>query len=472
MSYLARVRGIYATAITKLLLDHGFGITQASDKILKRFSLEPRYDPPHVTVKDNDEKTGLVIIGQEDAVKKVLEVLSGEIDDLIVEWYEPQIHSTYLGVVLEAHDDKYVIDLGNNLRGVLHSRVRYNVGDEVLVSVRRPAPPGEYAELTDNITISGRYLRLIRGGIITFSRFIKDDRKKEELLSIALSFNIEGWGVRWRSSAAYASSEELCKELSELLELGNRLIKEKPSGGPKLVREGERVVEVLLPKTAKLKLDEARSRVVPTVTGHHILKNLGEPYTTLVDFCEELLAMGVSKEQIEKAMSVVISDKGPHVGSTVAIKHVQIYGRVIELGRGKIIERTDEYLAIRREIYGTGIYDGLGVPKERGDYCITHVYPDKWYLVHHYFSRNGELKGVYVNINTPPEVSPSEITYIDLEVDVVTTPNTEPRVIDEEKLHHYHSIGAIPQKLLLKIEQVIQEAKKVAQEHVEMFSKK
>ena len=59
----ARVRGIYATAITKILLDQGIMIVQATPIIRQRLNIPENNAAPDVTVKttDDDPHTLLII---------------------------------------------------------------------------------------------------------------------------------------------------------------------------------------------------------------------------------------------------------------------------------------------------------------------------------------------------------------------------------------------------------------------------
>ena len=54
----ARVRGVYATALTKLLMEHGFRIVQPSDTIMKRLGLEYILETPDLDVDDRFDRQG------------------------------------------------------------------------------------------------------------------------------------------------------------------------------------------------------------------------------------------------------------------------------------------------------------------------------------------------------------------------------------------------------------------------------
>lgn len=80
-----KLRGIYATALTRLFLDCGLNVVQPSQVISKRFNLEYRPLPGEVLIKDREDKQGIVITGKVDAVEPVIEVLRSLPDSAIRE---------------------------------------------------------------------------------------------------------------------------------------------------------------------------------------------------------------------------------------------------------------------------------------------------------------------------------------------------------------------------------------------------
>lgn len=78
-----RIRGIYSTALTKLFLDRGFGISQPSNKIVERFGLEKTYDDFDVDIYDKKDRHGVVLVG--DAVEEAKKVLEEELIDVFLE---------------------------------------------------------------------------------------------------------------------------------------------------------------------------------------------------------------------------------------------------------------------------------------------------------------------------------------------------------------------------------------------------
>ncbi|MEM2412048.1 MAG: RNA-binding protein, partial [Desulfurococcaceae archaeon] len=58
-----RVRGIYATAISKILLESGFKLVEASEKVRERLGIDLDAAPCDVTVKDCENVDELLVVG-------------------------------------------------------------------------------------------------------------------------------------------------------------------------------------------------------------------------------------------------------------------------------------------------------------------------------------------------------------------------------------------------------------------------
>ena len=56
-----RIRGIYSTALTDILLERGFVIVSPSPAISKGFALAPVPDEAEVTLYDRSDKQGIVV---------------------------------------------------------------------------------------------------------------------------------------------------------------------------------------------------------------------------------------------------------------------------------------------------------------------------------------------------------------------------------------------------------------------------
>ena len=76
-----RVRGIYATALTALLLEHGFAVVDPSASLRHRFRLPVTAGPPDVSVFDRFDRRGVLVQGEAAAVRAVAERLQRALPD-------------------------------------------------------------------------------------------------------------------------------------------------------------------------------------------------------------------------------------------------------------------------------------------------------------------------------------------------------------------------------------------------------
>jgi len=231
---------------------------------------------------------------------------------------------------------------------------------------------------------------------------------------------------------------------------------------PATLLEGSHYVVVEFPALSKKKLDEARGLVTPTMDCHHYYKACGGNISSSLDMAEKLLEKGGPREEVEKLFKQTIMVEYSALGSVVSIQHVKLDGKVFHLGRALIeaYNRHESLIRFRRVFEKKGIYDGLKTEKEPGDYAVTEAKIGEWHFKTEYFSKDGRYKGTYINLNTPIELYPHGIRYIDLEVDVCIWPNGRVEKLDEEKLKEAMAEGIITQKVVRIVEEKLREIMK------------
>ena len=226
-----------------------------------------------------------------------------------------------------------------------------------------------------------------------------------------------------------------------------------------IMRGDAQLLDVEFPWLSKIKLDEIRGSITLTVKGHHYYKACGVNISSAVDMAEKLLTMERPINEVEELLRLTIRADYPVEGREINMEHVKLEGNVFYLGKA-IVEVYDEekgLIKLRRAIKGGGMYDGLKIPKEPGDYAITEVKIGDWHLKTQYFSCDGQYKGMYININTPIELYQRWIRYVDLEVDVCIEPRGRALVVDEERLEEAAKEGIVSESLLHIVKRKIKE---------------
>ncbi len=459
----ARVRGIYATALTNILLKKGIQIVQASRIISTRFNIPQLPLPADVTVKNSDDDPSeLLVIGYPWAVKGIEEELRSILTAAFY-WHSVlPVHATVRAKVIGEENGKCTAKV--NGQQVIIVDINDCIPDKIVTAsiIKTAVKPGETPLLRPGARIIGDYAIVYRSDKpkTTISEHIRNTGKRAELLALASNYTNEGISVHWRSSAQHADTDTLQRHLRELVEKLQKVedeIKDKPTG---VYTDGEDVLLIRLSSIDKQVLDEYRNEVIPTTPYHHTLKSLGDPeLQTICEFADTIVETDPNSKQllyksIPRYLATKLLEK-----KRIAILHIRPNGEVIKLGNPEIkniyYEGEGELqLILVRRVKSTGIYDGLNVEKEPGDIIETIIRSNQWYIEHRYYNENMELKGIYININTPPEIGLNKITYLDLAIDIVKRPGEKPKVIDVEELKEYYKRNILTDKI---VERIVQE---------------
>ena len=463
-----RVRGIYTTAVTRLLLDTGAEVVGASEPIRERFDAEFGDDPHDATVATTDDRQGVGVHGGADAVAAVGSVLTGIGRDTFV-WDDP----TPPGAVFDARvtdtlGSGAVCDLGA-AEGFLPydaTDAYLEDGDTLRVQVRASAPPwaDRRADLGTGLRATSGFATLVRGreGVTVDTR---DDAAGRELAGMTDLLGVEipdDWGIEWAHAATRAGMDALETGLDGAADraaaLEATLDGDAADAGstPGRVATPETGRWVWFGSESRVALDDARRQVTPTMPGHHRTKAASEAASAGVDLAEALCGSAVGAgssggDGVDDAdpaafpFDVVTRQFGPTAGDTVAIGHGKPDGRAFTLGRGEVTDwNPDGTIEVTREMSGGGTYDALGTERTPGDTATTKIREGRWWYPTVYRGEGGASKGTYVNVCTPVECFPDSIRYVDLHVDVVKHPDGTVERVDDDELDAAVDAGHVP----------------------------
>jgi len=424
----ARVRGVYATALSKMLHDNGIELVDVSEVIAKRLGIDTKRGlPADATVKtDDSDPSQILILGFPEAVNKILSIIEDNIPYIIT--YKPKLglYSAFKAKVIGKEGNECIVETPIG-KAPLVDISECREGSEIPVSVIKiPLKPGERLVVSGRIRVVGKYAIVSFGSGVSFSSFIRNKDRITELLSASTKYLRDGYSIRWRSNADEAPLTDVISEVPQLISELNELKEKLESAEPlSVIYDGEFIRLVELTYNSKLYLDGVRSSVTATTPYHHMLRSSDVVVSNIVDLLDSI-SQYVSRDRLLNALKNWIIDKLLDKGEVI-IYHKRPTAKTITLGKGIIKEAKldrNNYMVIKVErlVRSRGMYDGLNVPKEIGDIIISLIKEDEWHTVHQYLSNDGEVKGLYININTPPEITPTgNILYVDLGVDLVKT---------------------------------------------------
>jgi hypothetical protein len=432
--YGFRVRGIYATAIAKILIDSGFKPSDISEKLSMRLGAEGE-GYVDVTVKNGEHDKGLlVIVGIPSAVEEAFKAISGVLRRSLYRGPLP-LYMVFRTSAISQESSGCYVETPLGVNGFLRDKMCYK-GEEMVATIIGYRDDG-IPIIDRGIYVVGRHMILLDKPVQRVSEHIKDPDVILELKGVSDMILRQGLGVSWRSSASRASTKELLEEFEELrknLALITSQAREKPRLEPLYL--GEEIAFIQLSPDDMEELDGIRSMVIPTAPMHHIIKAYSDHPET-ADLLDGIVASGGDPDIVRKGIRKHILEN-LYEGAEVHLIHGKPFEKPLILGKGRLRIYIEDggkiFIGILRNIAGPGIYDGLGIPKEREDKAFTVVGEDTWLLIHAYYAKDAKLKGIYVNINTKPIFiydGSLKIRYLDLELDASIT-EQELRIIDEK----------------------------------------
>ncbi|MFW6385191.1 MAG: DUF402 domain-containing protein [Halodesulfurarchaeum sp.] len=451
-----RLRGIYATALTRRLHEAGFDVVHPSSVIDDRFESSFGTDEVDIDVDATRDRQGIEIVGTPSGVETVTAELEGTaVDTFDWEAIAP-LGAIFDAEVLRTSRGGAIVSLGPDREGFLPfgSTEEYvDDGDEIQVQVHEPKPPwsSDRPRVSPDVEAPGVLATLVRGAD---ARVVgtPDGRPEHELVRTTelLSTDVpENWGVRWEYPAEDADVKTLDAALSRLVERAESIESalEADTGTEAPIAKPVSGVWIWFGRESRFALDDDRASVTATMTGHHRIKAGSDGAGSAVDFAEHL-----EVDADEFPFDAVTDVFGPTVGDEVTIRHGKPDGRCLTLGQGSVTDRSVEKsrITVEREMSTSGSYDGLGTERKPGDVATTRFAEGRWWYPTVYRTEDGQVKGTYVNVATPVEIFPSTIRYVDLHVDVVKRPDGTVEIVDEDELTEAVSAGHLTESIAEK----------------------
>ncbi len=414
-------------------------------------------ESPDIDICDRRNRQGIHVVGTAESLDTLKMLMLNHLEDVILRRQQFPIDGVYKGVIKKGEEawsfvsvdlDSFV---GKLSRGEVDTK-----SPSIVVQVQEEQTSTKEPWLSTRINIPGDHAVLIPEGKVKVSLKIRDIQRRTELIELGKKVAPPDWGIIWRTSAESQPKEVLESEVSRLVGIRDEIFrKARERDAPALLWGSQHYMNVEFPSLSKARLDEVRSRVAPTMEGHHHYKACGKAVSLALEMAERMLENNASKEKVKNLFHQTVDSEFPIEGSIVNIEHVKPEGRVYHLGKAKIEKRFEDELSYSRVFKTEGFYDGLSTPKEPGDRAVTEAKIGGWHYTTRYFSKDGVYKGAHVNLNTPLELYPRWVRYVDLEVDVCVLPDGTVKVIDEDELEKAVSDGFVSEKLVALVKREV-----------------
>lgn len=355
-----KVRGIYSTAISKLLIDKGQEIVDAGKLISQRLGVSS--GSPDIEIRDLPSKEGIRIKGK--GAKEIVKLLREALPNIVT--LDKSKGKIYVSIVkgMDENNKNIIVDTPEG-EGIIDMRSFWGYakpGSKILA--QQKGRSSNYLVLTTQLRLFGEDCVIISNGFNKMSSKIRSEAVKSKLMKIIRELNVKNKGVLWKASAAQKDEEYLKKEINELLSLDEKIRKEfDESDSPKILYEGLEEIVVLFDTSTKSELDKIRSLVVPTIDGHHLLKSGG--YQELVDILENL---DLKYPNILEKIKQTLSQYGPLPKQKYEVLLIGLDGKT-----RKLVGSVESFDGNTLSIHGKGsfeIYANGGIKQKGGEYSL------------------------------------------------------------------------------------------------------
>ncbi len=395
-----RIESIYDTALSHLLQTFNEDIEIVPNTI----NLNPEEIRPHdIHIADLDKKEGVVLKGIAPAVTAVEAIMKEHIPDCIAFHHNIHQDAIYLAEVSKYIYKKKlaILDLGGGKKGILFN-AEVSAGDRFLVQIKELST--EMVKLpicSRTITLSGNYIILEVGSeFVRISRKIKgEDRIKLHELGKELA--PKGFGLIMRTSALSASIEDLKFEISQQIDVWQRIVKERDEDiTPRRLVSGELQSEIIFSYSSKQFLDDIRAEIEPTIPNYHIIKSYSLASSFALDFAQNFINKLPLKEMSDK-LEEMIFNRDFSINNHIRGIFMYPDGMQEEISLGDLIE-IEPFFVTNKVIDTNQNFPNFAI--KRGDIMRVTFLPGSWTMHYHYYSPDEEPIGERLRLIFPLDI--------------------------------------------------------------------
>ena len=138
----------------------------------------------------------------------------------------------------------------------------------------------------------------------------------------------------------------------------------------------------------------------------------------------------------------VESESVAAVGETVTVRACKHDGREHRRWSARLLEQKGSLL-ILDAYFPEEINHALLGKIAVGTHSLEYYWLDRWYNIFRFAEPNGSLRNFYCNVNVPPTLEGSVLTYVDLDLDILVAPDFSYQILDKDdfednaKLYNY-----------------------------------
>jgi protein associated with RNAse G/E len=116
----------------------------------------------------------------------------------------------------------------------------------------------------------------------------------------------------------------------------------------------------------------------------------------------------------------------------IIIRSLKYDGRLHREWRARLVRVEGPHVVVEGEFEETVEHSQLGTIAQ-GTVSTEYFWTDRWYSVFRFREPDKTLRNYYCNINKPASFDDQLLTFVDLDIDVLVSPDNTYRVLDEDE---------------------------------------
>jgi protein associated with RNAse G/E len=117
---------------------------------------------------------------------------------------------------------------------------------------------------------------------------------------------------------------------------------------------------------------------------------------------------------------------------TITVRSLKYDGRLHREWRARLVRVEGPLVVVEGEFEETVEHSQLGTIA-RGTVSTEYFWTDRWYSILRFREPDKTLRNYYCNINKPASLDDQLLTFVDLDIDVLVSPDNTYRVLDEDE---------------------------------------
>lgn len=142
------------------------------------------------------------------------------------------------------------------------------------------------------------------------------------------------------------------------------------------------------------------------------------------------------------------------IGESITVRSCKFDGSLHRSWKARLVSETDELLILDGVFEHEVQHEWIG-RIERGTRSREYFWTKRWFSLYRFFDAKGAVRIEYVNINLPPTLAGTELSFIDLDLDLLLHPDGTHSILDEDEFQTNAQLFAYPAEICAGVRETL-----------------